>query len=532
MISAQLAIGLYTGLILWFFVRDRTLRPMTSGALWLPLLWLAIVGTRPVSFWWTTGARPDRVEVYLDGSPVDAAIYIVLIALGSIVLLRRRLDWRQLVGSNPWVAAFFGYCLLGILWSDFAFVSFKRCVKDLGNVVMILVILSEADPTAATRAMLARYTYVAIPLSVLFIKYVPNLGRYYDPWTWQPMYRGVGGEKNALGVTVTICGLFLVWEIIDAWGRKRAARPAPVAAGKLMRARVVTRRRAVPDAALPPSGGAAHLAHRPAWAIGTGPPFPWWDAAGRLLLLVMCVWLMGKADSSNALVCLWLGIAAAFMAQWSASGAQRFLRHLGSYALLIAAAVLFVYAVPGVLDTFLRALGEDPTLTGRVELWTDLLAIPNNMLVGSGYQSFWLGSGIDALWAKYYFKPNQAHNGYLDTYLNGGIIGIVLLGALILAGAAKLKRQLLQRVDGSVLQFAFFVIVVFYNWSEAMFNHLTPVWFVMLLAVIEYQHGGARLPVPARRAQVAASGPTGPRVTAGRATASGTAALKRSSNLR
>jgi O-antigen ligase len=528
----QVAIGLYTGLILWLFVADRTLRPMTSGALWIPLLWLTIVGTRPVSFWWATGARPDRVEVYLDGSPVDAAFYIVLIALGLAVLMHRRLNWRQFVSSNAWVAAVFGYWLLSILWSDFAFVSFKRWVKDFGNVVMVLVIFSEVDSSAAIRAILARYTYVAVPLSVLFIKYVPNLGRYYDPWTWQPMYRGVGGEKNALGVAVTICGLFLVWEIIDAWGRKRASRPAPAAAGELIRARTVTRRRAVPDVASPPSGGAAHPVPRAAAAIGAGPPFPWWDAAGRLLLVVMCVWLIGKADSSNALVCLWLGIAAAFMAQWSSSGAQKFVRHLGSWALLVIAGVLFIYAVPGVLESILRMLGEDPTFTGRTALWADLLGIPNNMLVGSGYQSFWLGSGIDALWEKYYFKPNQAHNGYLDTYLNGGMIGILLLGALILAGAAKLRRQLLQQVYGTALLFAFFVINIFYNWSEAMFNHLSAVWFLMLLAVIEYRQADVRVPAAARRPRDPGSGTLVPRVPAGRTGASRTAALKRSSNLR
>src|SRR6188768_3548492 len=155
---------------------------MTSGALWVPLLWFAIIGTRPVSFWLNPGERPDTVERYLEGSPLDAAGYMILLALGIAILLRRRIDWGQVVKSNKVLVVFFAYCLISLAWSDFFFVGFKRYIKDCGNVV--------------------------IPLSMLFIKYMPDIGRYYDPWTWQPMYRGVAGEKNALGATVAFGALF------------------------------------------------------------------------------------------------------------------------------------------------------------------------------------------------------------------------------------------------------------------------------------------------------------------------------------
>ena len=47
-----------------------------------------------------------------------------------------------------------------------------------------------------------------IPLSVVFVKYFPDIGRYYDRWTWQPHYGGVTTDKNLLGMTLFVCGLF------------------------------------------------------------------------------------------------------------------------------------------------------------------------------------------------------------------------------------------------------------------------------------------------------------------------------------
>jgi exopolysaccharide production protein ExoQ len=499
-VSRQIAIYAYVLLILWFFVRDRSLRPMTSGALWIPFLWLAIIGTRPISFWVTGGQRPVNVEVYLEGSPVDAGVYLALIILGTVVVLRRKVDWSALFAANVWVTAFFAFCLVSIVWSDFPFVSFKRWLKDWGNVVMILVILTEMDPAAAIRAVFSRYACLVVPLSVLFIKYVPEFGRYYDPWTWQPMYRGVGGEKNALGVLTAISCLFVVWDLSEAWSKRRAERSG---AGT-PRGEVETGSDAAPTNA-PRADRPPNLKMTPIrpWArigdiSGAAKPNSL-DLAGRILLILMCVWLIDKADSSNALVCLSLGIALVFLTRRSIHGSQFFVRNLGWFTLLLAFIVALVYLVPGALGAVLGMIGEDPTLTGRIDLWADLVAIPNNAVLGSGYQSFWLEPAIDTLWQKYYFKPNQAHNGYLDTYLNGGAVGIGLLITMIVAGGVRLRQQLMQRAEGSTLLFAFFAVIIFYNWSEAMFNRLSPVWFITLLAILTYRHAPSRAPLRATR---------------------------------
>ena len=51
---------------LFYLGRDNTIR--TSKALWLPVIWIWIVGSRPVSAW--LGVSPPGGNVQLDGSPL------------------------------------------------------------------------------------------------------------------------------------------------------------------------------------------------------------------------------------------------------------------------------------------------------------------------------------------------------------------------------------------------------------------------------------------------------------------------------
>jgi O-antigen ligase len=84
-------------------------------------------------------------------------------------------------------------------------------------------------------------------------------------------------------------------------------------------------------------------------------------------------------------------------------------------------------------------VGRDTTLTGRTNLWAELLREPINPLLGTGYQSFWPGPRTEYFWAKYSFHPNQAHNGYLETYLNGGFLGVCLLVAMIVSAGSRVS---------------------------------------------------------------------------------------------
>jgi exopolysaccharide production protein ExoQ len=425
--------------ILWLFARDHKLRPMTSGALWIALIWIGIIGSRPISYW-LYGSDSYTIEspdAYLEGSPLDRNIFILLIVSGLFVLLRRKVDWGSLVASNRWLFAFFIYCCISVIWSEYPFVGLKRWIKDFGNVIMVLIILTENKPELAFKAVFYRYAYFAIPLSVVFIKYFPDIGRYYNRWTWEPYYSGVTFEKNCLGPLAFICGIFVFWDLLQMFS----------AGGKRT---------------------------------------DWMDVMCRVLLFLMSVWLILIAHSSTSLVCLILGMSIVLFMRFTIVRKQ--IRYLGSISLVLGFMILVVYSFPVILESFVEIVGRDMTFTGRTDLWADLLKEPVNPILGTGYQNFWLGPGVANLWLKYTFRPNQAHNGFLEIYLNGGLIGLFLITGMIVATGAKLKKELLLGSDYGILRFSFFILVLFSNWTEATFNRLGLVWILMILASLTYSH--------------------------------------------
>ena len=66
---------------LFYLDRDNSIR--TSKALWLPVIWIWIIGSRPVSVMARCHPHRDAMS-QLDGSPVDAAIFGVLWLLPSV----------------------------------------------------------------------------------------------------------------------------------------------------------------------------------------------------------------------------------------------------------------------------------------------------------------------------------------------------------------------------------------------------------------------------------------------------------------
>jgi MYXO-CTERM domain-containing protein len=154
------------------------------------------------------------------GSLIDGTAFLVLILLGIGTLLRRRVDWQTIFRANLWVLVFYLYCGFSVLWSDYSLVSLKRWIKDVGHIVMILVILSEANPVQALREVFTRCAYVLVPLSVLFMKYYPQTGTYYNDWTGECSFCGATDGKNQLGRLGLTMALFMVWILTDLQNTK------------------------------------------------------------------------------------------------------------------------------------------------------------------------------------------------------------------------------------------------------------------------------------------------------------------------
>jgi O-antigen ligase len=396
--------------------------------------------------WFNVNIPQESIEDYLEGSPVDRVVFLLLIIAGSVFLLKRRVNWGSLLKSNKWFFAFFIYCAISIIWSQYPYVALKRWAKDVGNVIMILIILTERDHVNAVKAVFTRYIYLAIPLSVVFIKYFPEIGREYNRWTWVPSFIGVSTNKNDLGMILIVCGLFLVWDFFD-----------------------VRTDQVIKESTEEGLDGGMEESMGPDRSI----------LFGRIILMAMLAWLLVMIKSSTAIVCLLLGIGSYFLYQ-----SRKVTEHFGAYTILLVLIVLSFYVIgPRV---FISILGKDATLTGRTELWADLLNIRIVPLIGAGYKSFWMGPWVLDLWEKYAFRVNQAHNGYLEIYLNGGLIGVGLLLAMIVSTGSKLKKELLDGDNLATFVFSLFITALISNLTEATFNALSIIWLVILLAALYY----------------------------------------------
>jgi exopolysaccharide production protein ExoQ len=423
--------------VLFIFVlfrRDARKQGEVSGALWLPVLWMAITGSRFVSQWINLGNSGFSVDVQ-EGSPIDAIYLLTLITMGMGVLARRRTFIGEILRNNRWLAAFFIYGFLSIAWSDFPFIAFKRYIKVLGHPVMALIILTDPDPTNALRTVMKRCAYLMMPLSVLFIKYYPEYGKMYNSWTGEASITGVGLQKNNLGYLCMVFGIFFFWNLL------------------------ITRR--IED----------RRVRREEFLLSVG-------------FLCMIGWLWHMAQSATSLVTLGIGIVTMILLGLRIVNKQ----FIGTYFIVIITVVVLAQLSFDIYAKALNLLGRDPTLTDRTEIWADAVALCPNPVIGTGFESFWLGPRLQKLWAmkKYWWQPNQSHNGYVETYLNLGSLGVLLLVGLLISTFRKINADLLRNFDFARLRLGFLFAITFYNYTEAAFLAVHFVWTVFHIIAIDY----------------------------------------------
>jgi len=162
-------------------------------------------------------------------------------------------------------------------------------------------------------------------------------------------------------------------------------------------------------------------------------------------------------------------------------------RLIGTYLIIVAIALLVAEWGFGIYAHAIQLLGKDATLTDRTLLWSELLKVDINPLFGTGFESFWLGDRFRNFAESRWWQPNQAHNGYLETYLNLGLVGLFLLIAVFIATFWKCRRELLTNFQLGRFRLGFLVAVIAYNWTEAAFKNISTIWFIFCIIALDYR---------------------------------------------
>jgi len=393
-------------------------RATTSFALWIPTIWMFFAASRPLSRWFAVAQSSGQSE----GSLLDRLMMTALILAGMAILIgrRRQIDWGGFVRRNFWLIAFFLYLGLSAMWSEVPYISLKRWIRTSGVIVMAMVVMTEAEPLPALERIVRRCAYVLLPLSIIFIKYFPEYGRQYVRWDGVVMWTGVTTHKNSLGALCAISVLVIVTSLF----RKRPA-------------------------------------HDIFW--------PRLQTLADLSIVALAAILLRGAEegtySATAVVVVVAGSALSAVLLTRKSGGRLIAAHLRVFA--VVAVLLYLAFWDAITTTGATLLNRRTDLTGRAtEIWPFVLQeAAKHPILGGGYGGVWnLGGDLST-----FLGLEQAHNGYLDVYLQLGIVGCVLLALFLLEFCARIGQQFKCDRLWGVFGITFFFINLIYNLSETAF---------------------------------------------------------------
>jgi exopolysaccharide production protein ExoQ len=438
---------------LFFLDRDKSVR--TSKALWLPVFWLWLAASRPVSVWLGIGGGESAgtLASTLDGSPMDAAIFETLIVAGLIVLFQRRYRTITLLKASGPVLIYFLYCLISTAWSPIHGPAFKRWIKDVGDLIMVLIIVTDAQPIAALRRLYSRVGFILFPLSIVLIRYT-DLGRGYDP-DGSPMNTGVTTNKNSLGLIVYLVSLGALWHVCSLLRDKEAPNRA---------------RRLVAQGAL----------------------------------LTFGIVLLQMAHSATSIACFVLGGGLMLVASLRAIRSRPARIHALCLGILLAGALTLLFGGQSLVT---GALGRKSDLSGRTEIWRASIAAADNPVFGTGFESFWnvnvdkVALGLPGYWDIHNLV--SAHNGYIEVYLDLGWVGLCLIALILIGGYRHAVKAFHRDRQLGRLILAYVVTGSFYSITEVGFRVLGPSWIFLLLAVVGangvvaglFRRESARIPI-------------------------------------
>jgi O-antigen ligase len=367
----------------------------------------------------------NYVDLVEKGNQTDQIFFLSIFIIAITILYNRRRQLYSILHSNSvWVALFL-YCLFSLAWSENAVISLKRFIKDSTALLIVLVILTDNRPHELFKSIIRRTGYLLTPLSIAFCKYFPLIGRYQTA-SWTYIYTGVTTHKNILGVVCLINILILVTDLFAAGNRDKILK------------------------------GNIKILYS--------------------LYLFLNIYLLYLAQSMTSTVCLLLCLAIYF---------SNFLKKNLTAITIILSTLhltgLLELLTSSFLTLFFGLVDRDITMSGRTELWTAILQTKFNHLLGTGYSVFWTGDRMRTIIEQFIFVPKQAHNGFLEVYINLGLAGLTILLSSIYFTYKSIRRYWHKNNTYLSFQLSFFATYLIYNMTEATFLfNLSPIWFVFL----------------------------------------------------
>jgi O-antigen ligase len=233
--------------------------------------------------------------------------------------------------------------------------------------------------------------------------------------------------------------------------------------------------------------------------------YPGWRRALGLTIVVISCYLILVSESKGSLVCAILAAILATLVLLIGKK-MRVSPPILLLPLLICYAVLS-RLVGNLVSRISWYMFGNYTLSGRTFIWDFVnFEIAKSPLLGWGYRSFWLvgpdSPNIVDGWGWIKNMPS-AHNGYLDTILDTGHIGLVLFLVFIFTTLHAIGRVADRDPARAwvLLSLALFIILV--NFLESGWMHGDELW--LMFVIVAAEAGRYWQPRPRRRGGSAAA---------------------------
>jgi exopolysaccharide production protein ExoQ len=347
----------------------------------------------------------------------EAVLWAVLAVFSLWMLIRRNALalFLKSLGKSWFVLPFLLFAGVSLSWSVMRDISFYRWLVLLFIVIVSGYIGLQCSLKECIRLLAIIGTLILL-LSFLLIVFVPGIG-VMNYHTIQDAWRGIFWHKNHMGLMVTFVNIMYLIQLLNSIFTRASSK----------------------------------------YVYG--------------LLYIFSLFFLYKTDSVAAYLTT-LILHGILLIVWIWLRIRNKLRY--KHYLVIVIVVLLALSILYInIDQFFGVFNRNSSLTGRIPMWTYLYKafISKRPLQGYGFNAFWYDPAlrVDVQKAVGYPDPIViADNGFIDIWVNTGLVGLVLF-LILYAGVWWRSIGILRSVNTIFglfpLIFMAFTLVANISWS-------------------------------------------------------------------
>jgi len=212
----------------------------------------------------------------------------------------------------------------------------------------------------------------------------------------------------------------------------------------------------------------------------------------RIMYIALTILVIGNNRSATG----WVLLTSIFLYAGAVALVQKV--HSSDRPIVIllgaATALSLIAAVLSYSREMLYLIGKDPTLSGRTAIWQAVVpSLLKRPILGYGYQAFWgyAHGEVANVAALKGGLPSAAHNGFLDTWLSLGIVGLLLVLFSFLKASRdafsciKSRRSSYLNWGGCII----LLMVVANTDEKAMMVPSDLIWIMYIVACVTMSEG-------------------------------------------